>query len=130
MQTVADLLASKPDRTVHTIAPAKSVLEAVTLMEKENIGALVVMEGDAIVGIVTERDYAQKMVVKAKASRNTPVRDIMTGAVICIRPDQTSQDCMVLMGKHRMRHLPVVENGKLVGMISIRDLVNDIIDNL
>ena len=130
MQTVAEMLESKPDRTVHTITPASTVFEAMTLMAERNIGALVVMEGPQIVGIVTERDYAKKIVLKAKVSRKTPVRDIMTATVICVRPDQTSQDCMALMGKNRMRHLPVVENGKLIGMISIRDLVDDIIANL
>ena len=130
MQTVADMLASKPDRTVHTIAPTNSVFEAATLMAQEGIGALVVIEGERIAGIVTERDFATKMVPSAAASRKTRVRDIMTAAVICVRPDQTNQDCMVLMGRNRMRHLPVVENGKLIGMISIRDLVSDIIANL
>jgi len=130
MQTVAKMLESKADRTVHTISPTNSVFEAVTLMAEKNIGALVVMDDEQIVGIVTERDFAKKMVLKAKASRETPVRDIMTASVICVRPDQTSQDSMVLMGKNRMRHLPVVENGKLIGMISIRDLVDDIIANL
>ena len=130
MQTVAEMLESKPDRAVHTITPASTVFEAMTLMAERNIGALVVMEGPQIVGIVTERDYANKMAFKAEASRKTPVRDIMTASVICVRPDQTSRDSMMLMGKNRMRHLPVVENGKLIGMISIRDLVDDIIANL
>jgi CBS domain-containing protein len=130
MQTVAEMLESKPDRTVHTITPTNTVFEAMTLMAEKNIGALVVMAGQQIVGIVTERDYANKMAFKAEASRKTPVRDIMTASVICVRPDQTSEDGMMLMGKNRMRHLPVVENGKLIGMISIRDLVDDIIANL
>jgi len=130
MQTVADMLESKPDRTVHTITPTNSVFDAVTLMAEKSIGALVVMEGEQIVGIVTERDYVQKMILKAGKSRKKPVRDIMTASVICVRPDQTSQDCMMLMGKNRMRHLPVVDKGKLIGMISIRDLVDDIIANL
>lgn len=130
MQIVADILRSKPDQTVHTIGPATMVFEAMQLMTKKRIGALVVTEGDEIVGIVTERDYAQKVALKARTSRTTPVRDIMTSPVIHVRPDQTSEDCMVLMGSHHMRHLPVMEGGKLVGMVSIRDLVNDIIANL
>jgi CBS domain-containing protein len=130
MQTVADILKSKPNRTVHTILPGCSVFEAVTRMANESIGALVVLDGERIVGIVTERDYAQKVVLKAKTSGTTSVRDIMTAEVICVGPEQTSQECMVLMGRNRLRHLPVMEDGKLVGMISIRDLVNDIIANL
>ena len=130
MQIVADILRSKSDRAVHTIGPATMVFDAVQLMTDRRIGALVVTEGDAIVGIVTERDYAQKIALKNRASRTTPVRDIMTTPVIHVRPDQTSEDCMVLMGTHHLRHLPVMDGGRLVGMISIRDLVNDIIANL
>jgi len=130
MQIVADILKSKPDQTVHTIDPATMVFDAMQLMTDKRIGALVVTEGEAVVGIVTERDYAQKIALMARASRATPVRDIMTTPVIHVRPDQTTQDCMLLMGSHHMRHLPVMEGGKLVGMVSIRDLVNDIIANL
>jgi len=130
MQTVADILKSKPDQVLHTIGPATMVFEAMQLMTDRRIGALVVMERDQVVGIMTERDYAQKIALMDRASRTTPVRDIMTSPVIHVRPDQTSEDCMVLMGSHHMRHLPVMEGGKLVGMVSIRDLVNDIIANL
>jgi len=89
-----------------------------------------VLEGDEIVGIVTERDFTQKMVLKARLSRATPVGDIMTSPVILVRSEQTTEDCMVLMGANKVRHLPVVDGGRLVGMVSIRDLVNDIIANL
>jgi len=130
MQSVADIIKSKPDHTVHTIEPAEMVFEAMRIMKEKRIGALVVTEGATIVGIVTERDYAQKIALRGRASRTTPVRAIMTSPVIHVRPDQTSEDCMVLMGTHHMRHLPVMDGGKLVGMISIRDLVNDIIANL
>ncbi len=106
------------------------VFEAMRIMKEKRIGALVVTEGATIVGIVTERDYAQKIALRGRASRTTPVRAIMTSPVIHVRPDQTSEDCMVLMGTHHMRHLPVMDGGKLVGMVSIRDLVNDIIANL
>jgi CBS domain-containing protein len=127
---VADILNSKPDATVHTIEPAEMVFEAMRIMKEKRIGALVVTEGATIVGIVTERDYAQKIALRGRASRTTPVRAIMTSPVIHVRPEQTSEDCMVLMGTHHMRHLPVMDGGKLVGMVSIRDLVNDIIANL
>jgi len=130
MQTVADILRSKPDQTVHTIGGAEMVFEAMRLMTEKSIGALVVTDGEAVVGIVTERDYAQKIALKDRASRTTPVRDIMSAPVIHVRPDQTSEDCMVLMGTRHLRHLPVVDGAKLVGMVSVRDLVNDIIANL
>ena len=88
---------------------------------------MIVTEGDEIVGIMTERDYARKVVLMDRASKQTPVRDIMTSQVRYVRPDQTTDDCMALMTDKRMRHLPVIDNGKLVGMISIGDLVKNII---
>jgi CBS domain-containing protein len=130
MQTVADILKSKSDPTVHTIGPTTAALDAMRLMTEKHIGALIVVEGQAIVGIVTERDFALKMARGARTPRKTPVREIMTAPVIRVRPNQTSEDCMVLMGTHHMRHLPVVDGERLVGMISIRDLVNEIIANL
>jgi CBS domain-containing protein len=130
MQTVADILRSKSDPTVHTIGPATAALDAMRLMSDKHIGALVVVDSGEIVGIVTERDFALKMARGARTPRKTPVRDIMTAPVIRVRPDQTSEDCMVLMGMHHMRHLPVVDGEQLVGMVSIRDLVNEIISNL
>jgi CBS domain-containing protein len=130
MQTVADILRSKSDPKVYTIAPQAMVYDAIEMMNDRHIGALVVLEGDEIVGIVTERDFTQKMVLKARLSRATPVGDIMTSPVILVRSEQTTEDCMVLMGANKVRHLPVVDGGRLVGMVSIRDLVNDIIANL
>ncbi len=130
MQHVAEILNSKPDRTVHTIPPDVTVYEAIRVMTEKRISALVVVEGDTVVGIVTERDYAQKMVLKDRTSQKTAVREIMTSPVLHVTPAQTAEDCMVIMGKNHLRHLPVMENGRLVGMISIRDLVNDIIANL
>lgn len=127
---VADILASRPGAVVHTIAPTATVREAIDAMADKQIGALVVVEGERVVGIVTERDYARKIALKSRASRNTPVRDIMTSDVIFVRPEQTTDDCMVLMARNRLRHLPVLDGGKLVGMISIRDLVDDIVANL
>ena len=130
MRIVTEILRSKPDQTVYSIESTMSVFDAVSRMAEMNIGALMVLEGEQIVGIVTERDYAQKVVLEARTSRETPVRDIMTAVVIHVHPDQTSVDCLKLMGAHRLRHLPVLENGKLIGMISIRDLADDIIANL
>ncbi len=127
MKAVAHILHAKSTQAVYTIAPAASVLDAVKLMATQRVGALLVMEGDAVVGIVTERDYARKVVLMGRSSNQTPVRDIMTSPVMYVRPDQTNEDCMALMTENRLRHLPVVDNGKLIGLISIGDLVKDII---
>jgi len=127
MKSVANILKSKPDPTVYTIAPTASVFDALTLMAEKSIGALVVTEGEQVVGIITERDYARKVILMARSSKETPVRDIMTSSVMYVRPDHTSEQCMALMTENRLRHLPVMESGKLVGLISIGDLVKDII---
>lgn len=130
MQTVADILKAKRDTTVFSIQPDAMVFDAIELMSDRGIGALMVVEGDAIVGIVTERDFARKMVLRDRSSRQTPVRAIMTTPVIHVRPEQTAEDCMMLMGSNQLRHLPVIDGGRLIGMVSIRDLVNDIIASL
>jgi len=127
MTSVAKILEAKPDATVHTIAPGASVLAALQLMADKGIGALVVVEGPDIAGIFTERDYARKIALMGRTSSVTLVRDVMTTSVLFVRPDQTSEQCMQLMSNNRLRHLPVVEGGRLVGMISIGDLVKDII---
>lgn len=127
MKTVADLLKAKPNQTIHVITPMASVFDAVTLMAKENIGALLVMEGAQVAGIVTERDYARKVALMARSSKEALVREIMTSAVMYVRPDQTSDECMALMTETRIRHLPVMAGGRLVGLISIGDLVKGVI---
>ena len=127
MKSVAHILKSKPDPTVYTIAPTASVLDALKRMAEKSIGALVVTEGEQVVGIITERDYARKVILMARSLKETPVSDIMTSSVIYVRPNQTSEECMVLMTENRLRHLPVMDSGKLVGLISIGDLVKDII---
>jgi CBS domain-containing protein len=127
MKSVANILKAKPDPTVYTIAPAASVFDALTLMAEKGIGALVVTEYEQVVGIITERDYARKVILMARSSKETPVRDIMTSSVMYVRLDHTSEQCMVLMTENRLRHLPVMDSGKLVGLISIGDLVKDII---
>ena len=127
MKSVAHILKSKADAGVHSIAPTASVYDALKLMAEKNIGALLVMEGANIVGIVTERDYARKIALLGRSSPLTRVSEVMTVAVMFVDPDQTSDHCMALMTEHRLRHLPVVDGGKLIGLISIGDLVKDII---
>jgi CBS domain-containing protein len=127
MTILFHILKSKPDQTVYTIGPTSLVFDAVKLMAAQNIGALVVLEDEKIVGMITERDYARKIALLARLSTKTVVRDIMTTSVMYVRPNQTSEECMALMTEHRLRHFPVIDKGKLVGLISIGDLVKDII---
>ena len=127
MKSAAQVLKAKPRQTVETVAPSTSVFEAVKRMAEKNIGALLVLEDQKIAGIITERDYARKIVLMGRSSKETPVRDIMSSPVMYVRPDQTNEECMALMTDNRVRHLPVVDQGKLMGLISIGDLVKDII---
>jgi CBS domain-containing protein len=127
MTTVAGILKSKRDPAVYTIAAAATVFDALKLMAEKDIGALLVMDGDKVVGIVTERDYARKIALMARSSKETLVREVMTSPVMYVRPDQTSEECMALMTENRLRHLPVMDDGRLIGLISIGDLVKDII---
>lgn len=129
MKTVAELLQSKGNASVYTISPEQTVLEAVALMADKGIGALLVTEGSEVVGIITERDYARKVILLERSSQATPVSDIMTAAVMYVHPSQTSSECMKLMTEKRLRHLPVLENGKLLGLLSIGDLVKGVISD-
>jgi CBS domain-containing protein len=126
MKTVRSLLQTK-GHAVWTIAPAASVFEALKLMADKNVGALLVLEGDELAGVISERDYARKVVLKGRSSVDTPVRDIMTADVIAVHPDQTVEECMALMTDKHIRHLPVVADGQLVGIVSIGDVVKSII---
>lgn len=125
-KTVRQILQNK-GHTVWSIAPDASVYEALQLMAEKNIGALVVLEAGELVGIFSERDYARKVILKGKSSKDTPVREIMTPKVIYVRPNHTIEDCMALMTDKHIRHLPVLDNGRLVGIISIGDVVKAII---
>jgi CBS domain-containing protein len=127
MTAVAQILKSKPDQTIYTIDPEASVLDAIKLMAEKNIAAVLVLEGESIVGIITERDYARKIVLLARSSRETRVRAVMSSQVMYVRPDQSSDECMALMTENRVRHLPVIDQGKLIGLVSIGDLVKDVI---
>ena len=127
MTAAADILKSIADPTVHAVKPDDSVFDALQRMADKGIGSLLVMEGEAIIGILTERDYARKIALKGRTSELTLVRDVMTTSVLFVKPAQTSEECMALMTNNRVRHLPVVDDGKLLGLISIGDLVKDII---
>lgn len=128
MKTVAQIIGAKPDTNVYGIAPSASVLESIRLMAEKGIGALVVMDGERLAGIVSERDYARKMVLQGRSSAATPVSEIMTRDVITVAPRQNIQQCMELMTDRHLRHLPVVDDdGKVVGLLSIGDLVKNVI---
>ena len=127
MQTVSHILRSKSNQVVHHVAPNAPVKDALKLLAEKGVGALMVMEGEQIVGIVSERDYTRKVELMGRSASDTLVRDIMTSSVMCIGPSHSNEQCMALMTEHRLRHLQVVENGKLIGLISIGDLVKDII---
>ncbi|MHB1250230.1 MAG: CBS domain-containing protein [Polaromonas sp.] len=127
MKFAANILKSKTDHAVYSVAPGTSVFDALKLMADKNIGSLLVMEDSNIVGIITERDYARKVVLMGRASPQTPVHEIMSPAVMFVGPDHTTEQCMALMTQNRLRHLPVMGDGKLLGIISIGDLVKDII---
>jgi CBS domain-containing protein len=113
----------------HAIAPDASAYSALELMADKNIGALMVMENGNLVGVFSERDYARKVILKGKASKSTTVREIMTGSPISIKPTMTLQDCMVLMTENHIRHLPVMDNSVLLGVLSTRDVVSTIISD-
>ncbi|HSQ08767.1 MAG TPA: CBS domain-containing protein [Chromatiaceae bacterium] len=127
MQTVRQVLQGK-GREVATIGPERSVYDAMALMAEKGIGALVVTQGPAVVGLISERDYARNVALKGRNSRETPVGDIMTSRVACVGPDQTVQECMTIMTEMRVRHLPVMEGETLAGLVSIGDLVKAIIE--
>ena len=129
MTSVAQILKAKPDRTIYTISPEASVFDAVKLMAQKNIASLLVLEGEKITGMITERDYARKIVLMARSSKETRVRDVMESEVLYVAPGQTSEECMALMTENRVRHLPVMDGGKLIGLVSIGDLVKDVISD-
>ena len=126
MRTARSLLQAKGN-AVWTIAPDASVYEALRVMADKNVGALLVLEGDELAGVISERDYARKVALRGKTAHNTFVRDIMTTGVVSVRPDQTVEECMALMTDKHIRHLPVVADGRLMGIISIGDVVKSII---
>ena len=126
MTTIKQILDTK-GYAVWSIHPQESVFAAIQQMAQKEVGALVVLEGEAIVGIISERDYARKVILKGRSSRATAVRDIMTPHVICVRLEQSLEECMTIVTERRIRHLPVLDSGRLIGIISIGDLVKTII---
>ncbi len=128
MTTIRQILAGKPD--IYSIDPDATVLDALRLLEQKNIGALLVMKGGVLSGIFSERDYARRMILHGRSSKETQVREVMTPDVFVISPDTTSGECMVHMTDRHIRHLPVVEGGRVVGVISIGDVVRSVIEDL
>jgi len=127
MTTIKQVLDGK-GHGVLTVQPDDTVLHALEQMASQNVGAVIVTKNDAPVGIFTERDYARSVILKGRSSPTTPVRDVMSSEVIFVRPEQTVDECMAIMTDKRFRHMPVLQGGKLVGIVSIGDLVKSIID--
>jgi CBS domain-containing protein len=126
MTTVRQLLGRK-ERAIFSVEPQVPVLEAIRAMAEYHVGALLVMSGDKLSGIISERDYARKVILLGRSSADTPVRDIMSSPVITVQPETTVQTCMQIMTDRHVRHLPVIEGGRIVGMVSIGDLVKAVI---
>ena len=127
MKTVAELLRAKPTRAIVKVSPEQSVLDAIKILATENIGAAIVMSGERLAGIFSERDYTRKVILKGRSSDTTRVEEIMTPNVIVVNPRTHTRECMSLMTEKNIRHLPVVDQGRVIGMVSIRDIVGDII---
>jgi CBS domain-containing protein len=127
MRLVKHLLEGKSG-AIYSIEPDKPVLDAIRLMADKHVGALLVMRGEELIGIVSERDYARKVILMGRSSAETPVREIMTSPVLSVLPGDSAHRCMRLMTERRIRHLPVVEDARVVGMLSIGDLVKAVID--
>ena len=128
MKTVRELLEGKSG-SIHSIAPGARVYEALELMAAKEIGALLVIEEGRLAGIISERDYARKVILHGKFSQEIAVRDIMTTRLVTVRPSQSVDECMALVTDHRIRHLPVMEGGRLIGVVSIGDLVKAMIED-
>lgn len=126
MKRVSQLLSEK-GAEFWTVSPSATVLQALEMMAAKNVGALLVMEGEKLAGIFSERDYARKVVLEGRTSKDTSVGDIMSSKVVCVTPQQTVEDCMALMTDKRIRHLPVIEGDRVLGIISVGDVVKAVI---
>jgi CBS domain-containing protein len=137
LKTPEQLLAFKPLKRVlaakapgaHAVAPNTSILAALRLMADKEIGFLVVLDGAKLVGVVSERDYARKVILQGKASSDTPVEDVMTRDVVSVGLTNTIPECMALMNQHGFRHLPVIDGGAVIGVLSVRDLLKEIVEH-
>ncbi len=127
MKSVRQLLSAKGNET-HTIDPKKTVLDALRVLAEKNVGALIVVEGPRVIGILSERDYARKVILLGRVSKDALVADIMTREIVFVAPTDSVETCMALMTSRHIRHLPVIEESRLVGVISIGDVVKSIID--
>ena len=128
MRNAQQILDQKGSRII-SAAPTNSVREVLALMAEHNVASVLIMKGNELVGIITERDYARKVILLGRSSADTPVSDIMTSPVLCVSPGETAQKCMSLMTEKKCRHLPVRENGQVIGMVSIGDLVKAVIED-
>jgi CBS domain-containing protein len=125
---IASQLLKHKGRVIHSVAPEAPVLDAIRLMAEHGVGALLVMQGDELLGVVSERDYARKVILKGRSSNDTAVREIMSSPVQTVRADQSVHDCMRIMSEHRFRHLPVVDDDGVIGVLSIGDLVRAVVE--
>jgi CBS domain-containing protein len=128
MFTVRQLVQAKENDVIFSVAPADTVYRALQVMADKNIGAVLVLQDGELAGIFTERDYCRKIILMGRSSLNTQVQEIMTRKMITVNPDQTIEECMELMSQHHIRHLPVMDQGRLAGLLSIGDVVKAIID--
>ncbi len=129
MKNVQDLLNKKDSTTIYSVSPVSSVYQAIELMSEHHVGALPVLQDQSLVGIISERDYARKVILKNKSSKATRVSEIMTRNVICVTQEQRVNECVNLMLRNHIRHLVVTQEGSVVGMLSLRDLFVEIIDD-
>lgn len=127
MLTVNKMLSNKPSNKVWAMLPDQTVIEALELMAEKNIGAIMILENEQLIGIFSERDYARRGILQGRKAKSTPLSEVMTPGVFTVSPDQTITDCMELMSKKHIRHLPVVQRGKVLGLLSIGDIVTEII---
>jgi len=128
MLTAKDILNDK-GRAVWSVQPTDTVLAALGVMAEHDIGAVLVMEGDKLVGLLSERDYARKVVLAGRSSKDSPVKDVMTVHIVCVSPERSIDECMALMTSKRLRHLPVIDHKRVIGIVSIGDLVKATIDD-
>ena len=127
MKPIVELLRKRESAPLYKVAPNVTVFDGLKLLSDHGVGAMLVMEGDKLVGVLSERDYTRKVALQGKNSRETMISEIMTANVITVAPKTGTRECMALMSQYKIRHLPVVDNGKVLGMISIRDIMDDII---